>query len=470
MKPEMQSENTSVQPKSSLSRRLAKMLAPKHKHCTAAEAHHDSQNETEFLACLLDKSSQPFFLLYPDERVSMLNEAYAKLVGYSKEELYEIPWKRFTPPEWHEKTQAAIDDLRRTGQPVQYEKEYIRKDGSRIFVEVFVHIIKDKEGRPEYYYAFASDITERKIAEDKIKYAQKRYCNLFKEAPVMYVITRIRDGVPVIADCNALFLSSLGYTISEVLEHPLADFYTPDSRAELLEGGGYQRALSNRFINEDRRLVTKDGRIIETLLRAVPETGADGFVTGTRAMYIDVTAQKQAERQLQVLMLRQETLLSAIPDIIMEVDVNKVYAWANEAGKEFFGADVIGKEASLYFSGEQNTYNLVKPLFNGNDDIIYLESRQKRKDGEIRLLAWWCRTLKDEQGKVKGALSTARDITEQRRTETQLSGKMEELERWNQAVMGREMRVIELKREVNELLAKDGLPPRYTDGESMSLT
>ncbi|MGB5157228.1 MAG: PAS domain S-box protein [Desulfobacterales bacterium] len=181
-----------------------------------------------------------------------------------------------------------------------------------------------------------SDITQRKLAEEALKQIQQHYRNLFEEAPVMYVITRNQDGVPVIVDCNALFLSALGYTISEVLKHPLADFYTSQSRTELLECGGYQRALKNRFTQEDRQLVAKDGRIIETMMRAVPE--------------ID----------------------------------------------------------------------------------------------------------KDEQGNVKGALSTARDITEQRQIEMQLRMKIDELQRWNKAVMGREMRVIELKREVNELLVKSG--------------
>jgi two-component system cell cycle sensor histidine kinase/response regulator CckA len=110
--------------------------------------------------------------------------------------------------------------------------------------------------------------------------------------------------------------------------------------------------------------------------------------------------------------LRQAALLSAVPDIIMEVDRNKVYTWANSAGFQFFGEDVIGKEAAFYFEGEQDTYQTVKPLFDGHGGLIYVESWQRRKDGEKRLLAWWCRVLKDENGRVTGALSSAHDITE----------------------------------------------------------
>ncbi|MBN1555832.1 MAG: PAS domain-containing protein [Phycisphaerae bacterium] len=111
---------------------------------------------------------------------------------------------------------------------------------------------------------------------------------------------------------------------------------------------------------------------------------------------------------------RYRAILAAVPDIIMEVDSNKVYTWCNKAGREFFGDDVVGHEAAEYFVGPQDTYKAVAPLFEGSEDTIYVESWQKRRDGEKRLLAWWCRTLKDDDGKMIGSLSTARDVTERR--------------------------------------------------------
>lgn len=127
-----------------------------------------------------------------------------------------------------------------------------------------------------------------------------------------------------------------------------------------------------------------------------------------------------SEKDIQTLSSRHGAILAAIPDIIMEVDANKIYTWANRAGLEFFGEGVIGREAAFYFEGKQETYNRVKPIFEGDENIIYLESWQRRKDGEKRLLAWWCRVLKNAVGDVTGAISTARDITESRANEQQL--------------------------------------------------
>ncbi len=56
-------------------------------------------------------------------------------------------------------------ELQRTGQPVRYEKEYIKKDGTRVPIELLVHIVKKEDGTPEYYYSFITDISERKKSE-----------------------------------------------------------------------------------------------------------------------------------------------------------------------------------------------------------------------------------------------------------------------------------------------------------------
>ncbi len=128
----------------------------------------------------------------------------------------------------------------------------------------------------------------------------------------------------------------------------------------------------------------------------------------------EIVGQKRAEETLRNLTSRQAALLSAIPDIVMEVDINKVYTWANPAGYAFFGDDVIGREAAFYFEGEQDTYDRAQPLFDVKEEVIHLESWQRRKDGKKRLLAWWCKVLKNENGEPVGGLSSARDITDQR--------------------------------------------------------
>ena len=139
------------------------------------------------------------------------------------------------------------------------------------------------------------------------------------------------------------------------------------------------------------------------------------------ALEREVAERKRAGTALRALSSRHEAILAAVPDIIAEVDANKLYTWMNQAGFEFFGDDALGKEAAFYVEGRQDTYGAVQPLFNGDTSVVCVETWQRRRDGEKCLLAWWCRVLKDANGNVTGALSTGRDITERKRTEEALS-------------------------------------------------
>ncbi|HNZ65256.1 MAG TPA: PAS domain S-box protein [Smithella sp.] len=223
--------------------------------------------------------------------------------------------------------------------------------------------------------------------------------------------------------------------------------------------------------NLDHKIAATGNDELADLARAVNETTAklNQSYTSVRNLQTEISERKKVEEEIKKLSLHQQTLLDAIPDIIMEVDINKIYTWANGPGIKFFGKDVIGKTADFYFVREQDTYDRVQPIFNGSNDLIYLESWQKRQDGQERLLAWWCRAIKDVQGNVIGALSSARDITIIKQTEeeikklnedleqrvaqrtAELTAKTNELERINKVFVDRELRMRALKKRIAEL-------------------
>jgi hypothetical protein len=64
-------------------------------------------------------------------------------------------------------------------------------------------------------------------------------------------------------------------------------------------------------------------------------------------------------------------------------------------------------------------------------------------------------------GKDAGRVWSFRDITDRKRAEAKMAAQLNELTRWHDALLGREGRVLEVKKEVNELLTRLGEPPRY---------
>ncbi|AFY40900.1 PAS domain S-box protein [Nostoc sp. PCC 7107] len=104
-----------------------------------------------------------------DGRITDANEALLKMLGYSRQELVEkkLDWRNLTPVEYRRLDEQALTQFQENSFCTPYEKEYIRKDGSRFQVLVGGSCY---EGTLERGAFFVIDITERKQAEDKLRY------------------------------------------------------------------------------------------------------------------------------------------------------------------------------------------------------------------------------------------------------------------------------------------------------------
>jgi PAS domain S-box-containing protein len=311
-------------------------------------------------------------------------------------------------------------------QPVVHTVRYRmrHKDGSYLWVETASHALRNAEtGEVEEILAITRDITERRREEEALRESEDRLRRVIQDMPVM--LNAMDEDGQFMAwnrECERV----TGYSAEEIIGNPRAvEMLYPDPAyrqqvlEEWVERGG-------DFRNWEMELTGKGGST-----RIVSWTNvSDRFLIPGWASWsvgVDVTervhaevTRAQTEKTLRALTSRYEAILAAVPDIIMEVDTDKVYTWANQAGLGFFGEGVLGKDAAYYFVGEQDTYGVVQSLFDGDENVVYIESWQRRRDGEERLLAWWCRVLKDVEGNVTGALSTARDITERKRIEEAL--------------------------------------------------
>ena len=135
----------------------------------------ESQRQMAFQADLLESSSQPFAGGRADGRIVFFNSAFNQMLGYSREEFQNLNWDQdLNTPEWREREREQLQEQQRTGLPVRYEKEYFRKDGSRMPVELLVHLRRAEQGESDLYYVFATDITERKQYEAEILRQQEK--------------------------------------------------------------------------------------------------------------------------------------------------------------------------------------------------------------------------------------------------------------------------------------------------------
>ncbi|MDD1723795.1 MAG: PAS domain S-box protein [Methanospirillum sp.] len=152
----------------------------------------EKYQKTAFLSYLIEHTSHPFAVAYPNGQIRICNTSFEALLGYTSEELASLDWARdLTPDEWKEFELERLRELLRTGHPVSYEKEYIRKDGTRIPVELYVHLVTDAGGTPQYYYSFISDISERKSAELKLRENEERFRQLAENVEQIFWFTTL---------------------------------------------------------------------------------------------------------------------------------------------------------------------------------------------------------------------------------------------------------------------------------------
>ncbi len=116
---------------------------------------------------LVDSNAQSVFFWNTRGEVTDGNDAFLKLVRYTREDLKagRISWAAMTPPEYDGLDQRALEEVATTGVCTPYEKEYIRKDGTRVPILIGAATFEDK---PEEGICFLLDLTERKHAEERI--------------------------------------------------------------------------------------------------------------------------------------------------------------------------------------------------------------------------------------------------------------------------------------------------------------
>ncbi len=103
---------------------------------------------------------------YPDGRIESCNEAFLTLTGYTLDELKHVKWNdTLTPEKWRAIEYEKLNTLSKKTITVTYEKEYIRKDGSIVPVELAVNARYDNNNTAQYYIGFVTNISERKQAE-----------------------------------------------------------------------------------------------------------------------------------------------------------------------------------------------------------------------------------------------------------------------------------------------------------------
>ena len=140
----------------------------------------DLQEREARIRRLVDSNIIGIFVWDLDDRIIDANEAFLRIVGYSREDIVSgrLRWRDLTPTEWRDADDRRVAALKATGTAQPYEKEYFLKSGGRVPVLVGAATFG---GRDDQGMAFVVDLTERKRAEEEIRESERRYSEVQME-------------------------------------------------------------------------------------------------------------------------------------------------------------------------------------------------------------------------------------------------------------------------------------------------
>jgi PAS domain S-box-containing protein len=131
-------------------------------------------------------------------RITDANQAFLDMIGYAREDLVAgwLRWTELTPPEWRDADEQIVAELKAAGTLQPLEKEYFRKDGSRVPVLIARALF---EWKPDEGVSFIVDMTDRKHAEEKLRASEQRLVDAQMELARVTRVTTLGELTASIA-------------------------------------------------------------------------------------------------------------------------------------------------------------------------------------------------------------------------------------------------------------------------------
>jgi len=392
-------------------------------------------------------------LVHKNGIIHYINEFGLSITGYNKDEVMGKSMFEFLSDDSKE---LAVKNMQRriSGEHVEnYELKVITKSKDIKHFLVDAAIIPYEKERA--FLIVLSDITERKRAEEALKEREELYRLLFNNVSDAIILHEISPNITEatrfrIIEANDIASQYYGYTREELLQMDVRELDAP-------EAPGNTTTLNTLF-TEGRATwegihLHKDGHKIpvEISNKLFNLHGKPMALASAR----DIIERKQAEEKIKMLssVVEQSTEGMAIADLDGKL------TFVNEAWCKMHGykspKELIGKRLAISHNKEQ-IENEVKPF---NKKVIELGSYSGEvghitKDGKPFPTLMVTTLLKDKQGKPYALAGIAKDITEHKRAEKEIQKKMKELEDFYNIAIGRELRMKELKEQMEAMKKK----------------
>ncbi|MCC7557636.1 MAG: PAS domain S-box protein [Methanobacteriaceae archaeon] len=386
--------------------------------------------------CIVETANEGIMAMDKNFTTTFVNKKMCELLGYTAEEIINKPVDYFI---FEEDLKDHYDrmNMRKNGLSQQYERKFRHKNGKTVWLLISATALTDKEGNFNGSFAMFTDISENKLAFEKLKTNEEKYRSLYStinEGMAFHQIIYNEEGKAIdyeILDVNPAYEQILNLKKDDVIGKRASEIYSSGKPpyiniySEVTETG-HSKTFETYYAPFNKYFAI-----------SVFSPSLNKFVT----IFEDITEQKNVEKVLQESERRLNAVLQGSPIPTFVIDQNHKVIYWNKAVEKYTkikAEDIVGtdnqwtafydnkrpvmadllidgdiEELSKWYKGKYSRSKFAEDAYNSTDFFPQLDKKGK-------WLYFTAAPIKDATGIVIGAMETLEDITPRKNAEMAL--------------------------------------------------
>jgi PAS domain S-box-containing protein len=411
---------------------------------------------SQYARSLIEASLDPLVTISPEGKITDVNEATAKVTGETRDRLIGTDFSDyFTEPQ---KARSGYQEAFEKGYVTDYPLTIRHQDGHLTDVLYNASVYRDSSHNVLGVFAAARDVTESKRVLRQFAETRTFLDNILQSSTKYSIIGKDLDHK--VLSWNEGAKRNYGYAAEEIIGKNSDMLHTPEDLASGRVDRLFEVAHDKGLAESEFQRVRKDGTRFAASVVVTRRDDAAGMPIGYLLMSTDISDKKQAEEQLRSASQYARSLIEASLDPLVTISPEGKITDVNEATVKVTGVPrdrLIGTVFSDYFTEPQKARNGYQEVFEKGFVTDYPLTIRHR-DGRLTDVLYNASVYRDAEKNVRGVFAAARDVTAQKTAETEVAEqraremeRLAELERFQRLTVGRELKMVELKREIAEL-------------------
>ncbi len=396
----------------------------------------EQRHAFEAARSMIESSLDSLVSISPEGMITDVNEATVKITGIPREQLIGTAFSEcFTEPE---KANEIYQRVFAEGMAVDYPLTMCHHDGTHTDVLYNASVQRDTGGKVLGVFAAARDVTRQRQAFEAAR--------SMIESSLDSLVSISPEGM--ITDANEATVKVTGIPREQLIGTAFSECFTEPEKANAIYQLVFEQGMA---VDYPLTMRHRDGMHTDVLYNASVQRDTAGKVLGVFAAARDVTKQRQAQYARSLIEAGLDPLVTISPEGKI-TDVNEATVKVTGVLRE----QLIGTEFSDYFTEPDKANEGYQQAF-AQGSVTDYPLTMRHLDGALIDVLYNASVYRDSAGNVLGVFAAARDVTEQKQAQAAIAqqakelDRLAELERFQRLTVGRELKMIELKKEIESL-------------------